>query len=178
MLICAVGVDWRGFPSCSPDQRLSGRGFFLSVERRACRRKALLTRPGFNEAAGDWTLRPRAGDPGLARTPAGVSLSSQVCVAPGSAAALAGRGRRPRAWHCCRIGAVPTFLPGSDHWRSPCAMLVARRHSAARTGAIHSDLAKRGRRVVQRRRSGVAPVSYLREAANPRTIHSAICLEG
>jgi hypothetical protein len=47
----------------------------------ACRRKALLTRPGFNEAAGDWTLRPCAGDPGLARTPAGVSLSSQVCVA-------------------------------------------------------------------------------------------------
>jgi hypothetical protein len=88
-LRCGIRPD--GFPFLQPDQRLSGRGFFLSVEMRACRRKALLTRPGFNEAAGDWTLRPRAGDPGLARTPAGVSLSSQVCAAP-----LALRGLQSR----------------------------------------------------------------------------------
>ena len=45
-------------------------------------------------------------------------------------------------------------------------------------GAIHSDLAKRGRHVVQRRSSRIASTSC-REAANPRTIpFSAICLEG
>ena len=43
--------------------------------------------------------------------------------------------------HCCRIAAVATFLPACiTTLRSPCAMLVGR-HTAARTGAIHSDLA-------------------------------------
>ena len=63
------------------------------------------------------------------------------------------------------------FSPTLTTLRSPCAMLVGR-HTAARTGAVHSDLAKRGRRVMRRRLKRGRAGSDLREVANPRTIPS------
>ena len=68
MPICAVGVNWAGAPSCSPDQRLAGAFFVRKRPRQYAPAKAL---PG--------------------------SLASQVCGAPRTAAVCACAARHSGA---------------------------------------------------------------------------------
>jgi hypothetical protein len=60
----AVGSSLAGFPSCSPEQRLSGRGFFLSVDAGLSPKDSVNSRRASMSRRGDG-LRPRAGGPGM-----------------------------------------------------------------------------------------------------------------